>query len=251
MFKEIETELMSIISTDPIEKIAHLITKDIAKTVELVYGINTERVEKVYTEEFDKDLCRATIVYHNDQDNADIGEDTCMINGKIYRMIFVPYSMIDVNNANAILLSKSIIKYITCRVELIMNKCEQLTLYSHNNKMLHIIAQSVPVITCAVMRNIFNGTALSKLIYMSLCDIMDSYKTNSSEIGINSILNLFDEGLGVTELLDNGLICAIPHDDVKYPGIWGIEEETKPDTDEIKLVNNNEEISEEEKPTEE
>ena len=83
-----------------------------------------------------------------------------------------------------------------------------------------IIIQAVPVITCAVMRKLYAGPTLAKVIYMSLTELIPMYKNTYTEEGINSVLDLFDEGLGISELLDSGFICSIPVDDKKYPGIW-------------------------------
>lgn len=225
MFKEIETEIMSMVSTNPIEKIAHMVNTDIAKVVELMYDIDCSNIEKVYTEDLKNELMRATVIYRSNTEDLRIGSDICMVNGKICSIILIPYEIFNIDTTNAGTLCESIIEYISLRVNLIMNKCEQLSINLFTTKIHSILIQAIPVLTCAIMKKLFNGPSLSEVVYISLCNIMDSYKTVSSKEGINSILNLFDEGLTVTELLDNGLICSISKSDKKYPGIWGKEED--------------------------
>ena len=65
MFKEIENELMSIINEDPIERIAHIPNKAIAKTMDLIYNVKFEDIERVYTESLSK-LIRMTVIYYMD-----------------------------------------------------------------------------------------------------------------------------------------------------------------------------------------
>lgn len=229
MFKEIQTELMSIISTEPIEKIAHMPSKDIAKTMEIIYNINFESIEKVYTEEIDNNTARLVVVYRS-KGVKSIAEDLCTINGKVYHITLIPYDIINAD-ADALTLCKTIIKYAAIRVSLIIDKYSSLTAQIKDNTLDLITLQSIPIITCAVMREIYNGPTLSNAIYLALTEIVSTYKTVSSEQGINTILNLFDEGLGVDELLDSGFICSIPVDDQKYPGIWGTIKEKPEQTD--------------------
>lgn len=220
MFKEIETELMSIISKEAIDKITHLPSKEIAKAMELIFNINFNDIEKTYSESIDDNMVRTVVVYRNKTDKKDINQDLCMINGKIHHITLIPNDLIDVNDANAVVLCKSIIRYVSIRIALLMDLNKNISKQVFNNTLDLIFLQSIPIITCSVMKNIFDGPSLHKVIYMGLCEEINTYKKVSSETGINTILNLFDEGLGIDELLDNGFICAIPINDEKYPGIW-------------------------------
>lgn len=219
MFKEFETELLSIISPDPIEKISHMPTKGIAKTLDLVYNIKFDTLEKIYTESIDK-MIRAVVVYNDKSEEKTIDQDICLINGKIYHITFIPSYLLNTDDNNAITMCRSIIKYISIRLGITINEYSQISSKVKNNIFDLVTLQCIPVITASVMRKIYSGPTLSKVIYMTLCDIISAYKKVLSEEGINSILNLFDEGLGVEELIDNSLICAIPCDDKDYPGIW-------------------------------
>lgn len=216
MFKEIETEFLSILSDDTIEKIAHMPTKEIAKTMELIYDIKFVDIERVYSENLDK-ITRMVIVYNSEKEKK-ITHDMCPIKGKVHEITFIPSSILDKGENNAIALSKAIINYIGIRVGLISSIYENFT--TGTCLLNKVYAQAVPVITCAIMRKLYGGPSLSKVIYMSLTEMLDGYKELYSEEGINSVLNLFDEGLGISELLDSGFICSIKPDDKKYPGIW-------------------------------
>ena len=218
MFNEIESELMSILSDDPIERIVHAPTIDIAKTMELLFKINYSDIKRVYTEE-NGSINRMTVI-HNSKNSDSVDHDLCPINGKVYHITFFPSSLLNKDENNAISLSRAIISYVSCRVELIMDTYRELIKRVDDNLLKLIIIQATPVITCAVMRKLYAGPTLSKVIYMSLTELINVYKNIYTEEGINSILNLFDEGLGTSELLDSGFICSIPVDDKKYPGIW-------------------------------
>lgn len=227
MFKEIENELMSIISDDPIEKIAHMPSKEIAKTMDLIYNIKFEEIERVYTEPMGK-LTRMVIIYKSEADDKNIiGHDLCPINGKIYHITLFPSYLLNKDEGNAITLSRAVIKYVSIRISLLMDQYENIISNVKDNILDLVILQSIPVITCAVMRQIYSGPSLSKVIYMSLSDMIPVYKKVYSEEGVNSILNLFDEGLGVSELIDSGFICSIAYNDLNYPGIWSKPEENK------------------------
>ena len=217
MFKEIENELMSIFSDNPIEKIAHTPTKEIAKTMDLIYKIKFEDIERVYTEPMG-DIIRMTVLYHSKSNEIRAFKDMIPINGKVYFITFLPSQLLDKNENNAITLSKAIISYIGKRITLLSNAYD---LYTKQGTLSAIMVQAIPVITCAVIRQIYSGPSLPKIIYNSLIEEIDTYKNIYSEEGINSVLDLFDEDLGVSELLDSGFICAIESDDKKYPGIWG------------------------------
>ena len=218
MFKEIETELLSIISDDTIEQIAHMPTKEIAKTMELLYNIKFEDIKRVYKQPID-DITIMTIVY-DANGKTSIDHDLCPINGKLYHITLFPESLLNKDENNAVMLSRAIITYTSCRVGLVINKYSNFMKYVEDNSLFLIALQAIPVITCGIMRRIYSGPTLSKLIYMSLCELMDMYKTQYTEQGIDSVLSLFDEGLGVSELLDSGFICSIKVNDSKYPGIW-------------------------------
>ena len=218
MFKEIENELLSIINDDPIEKIAHMPTKDIAKTMDLIYKIKFEDIRRVYTSNI-ADINTITVIYHND-DKLEVDHDICMINGKVHYILFFPEVILNKNENNAIIFTKAIIAYISCKTSIIFDIYDCMIRSIKENTLRLTIIQSIPVITCAIMRKIYSGPTLSKLIYMSLCDSINTYKSLYTEEGIDTILNLFDEGLGVDELLDNSFICSIRPDDKNYPGIW-------------------------------
>lgn len=217
MFKEIENELLSIISDDTIEKIAHMPTKEIAKTMELLYKVEFENIQRVYTEDMGR-IIRMTVM-HNDSDKPTIDCDLCPINGKIYHITFLPVSLLNKSTDNAVNFSRALITYISSRVGLIAELNKDLIQYVDDNLLHFTLLQAIPVLTCDILRKIYSGPTLSKLIYMSLTELMSLYKTLYTEEGVDTILSLFDEGLGVTELLDNGFICSIKNNE-KYPGIW-------------------------------
>lgn len=227
MFKEIETELLSIMNEDPIEKIVHTPTVEIAKTMELIYNIKFEDIQRVYTENMDN-IIRMVVVHKSD--NNKIKEPSlCPINGKIYHITFFPSGILDKSENNAINLTKAVIKYVSLRIALLMDKYDYITNKIKDDKLSLVFYQSIPVITCAIIRKVYSGQNVPKIVYMSLCDLFTSYKESYSEEGINTIFNILDESLGVTELLDSGFICAIKNDDKNYPGIWKclIKEEEK------------------------
>lgn len=234
MFAEIKNEFMSMISTELIEKISRMPSNEIAKCVELIYDIETENIEKVYTDSMG-DFNRLTVVYKEDR-YMTMTSDVCMINRKVYHITLVPSCLLSINDENAINVSKTVINYVSRRVGLIIQKYDRITKAISNNTFDLITLQAIPVITCAIMREIYSGQGLDKVIYLSLCNLIPMYKETSSEEGINSILNLFDEGLGINELIDSGFICSILPDDNKYPGIWGnkkdeVKEEDKKEED--------------------
>lgn len=218
MFKEIENELMSIMREDPIEKITHAPSLEIAKTMELLYNIKFDSIQRTYTENMGS-LNRLVVIYKSD-DNKIIEPDLCPINGKLYHITFFPSGILDKSENNAINLTKAVVKYVSLRVSLLMEHYNQMTNKVKDNLLSLIFLQAIPVITCAVIRNIYSGQNIPKIVYMCLCDLIKAYKDSYSETGINTIFNILDEGLGVDELLDNGFICAIKVDDKNYPGIW-------------------------------
>ena len=219
MFKEIEKELLSIISDEPIDIIANKPSLAIAKTMELIYKIKFEDIKRAYETNIGN-VVNLTIIY--DTKVKSIGFDLCPINGKLYHIIFVPESILSKDENNVVMLSRAIITYISCRVALIMDQYENiLKRADEDNVFYSVMLQAMPVITCAIMRKIFSGPSLPKVIYMSLKDLMDTYKTLYTEEGVETILDLMnEEGLTVEMLLDNGFIYSIKDND-KYPGIWG------------------------------
>lgn len=219
MFKEIETELLSIVSDEPIEKIAHMPTNEIAKTMELLYHIKFEDIKRVYTNNMG-DITSMTVIY-DVNGKTSIDHDLCPINGKVYHITFFPESLLNKDENNAITLSRAIITYVSCRIALIVDKYSSIMKQVEDNLLYLVALQSIPVIVCSVMRRLYSGPTLSKLIYMSLCELMETYKNLYTEEGVNTVLNLFDEGLGVSELLDSGFICSIEPNNSRYPGIWG------------------------------
>lgn len=218
MFKEIENELLSILSDETYEKIAHMPTIEIAKTMELIFKIKFEDIQRVYTESMINNITRMTIVHNSNKVNK-VASDICPINGKIYYITLIPASALNKSESNAIELSRTIISYVSNRVILLTDLYKNI-LEGSNTFLYKTILQCIPIITCSVLRKLYSGPTLSKLIYMSLTELLNTYKNLYTEEGINTILDLFDEGLTVTELLDGGFICSIDPDDPKYPGIW-------------------------------
>lgn len=215
MFKEIEDELLSFLKNDTITKIAHMPTMDIAKTMDLLYNIKFDNIQRVYT---DNVAGRMTVLV--DTNSINIVRDVCPINGKPYHIAFIPLSLLNTDENNAIALSNAVTSYICDRVLILMDEYKDMLDNSKSNNTLYLtFVQSIPVLTCSVLRKIYSGPTLAKLIYMAITGI-NTYKNLYTEEGINSLLDLFDEGLGVTELLDNGFICSIKNDDKKYPGLW-------------------------------
>lgn len=225
MFKEIESELMSIMSDSAIDKIAHTPSIEIAKTMDLLYNIKFEDIERVYTENMNN-LIRMVVV-HKSENNKVLEPDLCPINGKLYHITFFPSGLLDKSENNAIRLTQAIVKYVSLRVSLLMDQTENLTKKIGNSILSLVYFQAIPVITCAVIRQIYSGVNIPKIVYMASSELLPSYKTLYTEEGINSLFNLLDEGLGVNELLDSGFICTIKPDDKNYPGIWKMTEEKK------------------------
>lgn len=230
MFKEIETELLSIMSDDPIDKIAHTPSIEIAKTMELLYNIKFEHIQRVYTENMGK-LIRMVVVYQS-EDNKIIEPDLCPINGKLYHITFFPSALLDKSENNAITLTRAVIDYISLRLTLIIDYYKEITRKTSYNLFSIIQFQAIPIITCAVIKKLYAGPNVPKIVYMTLTDTLGVYKKSYLEEGINSIFNILDEGLGVTELLDSGFICTIKRGDKNYPGIWGEEPEDDDSCDE-------------------
>lgn len=223
MFKEIETELMSIISADPIEKIAHAPTMEIAKTMELIYNIKFEDIKKVYTEALHNNTHRMSVVINSSKNK--ITKDICLINGKLYHIFFIPEKLINVDENNAIDFTNSVIDYISYRVALLAQIYGNTDTYNSFTKVIYV---SIPIITCAIIRQIYSGASVPKIIHETLSKKHQVYCDYN--IGIDSVLNLFDEGLSVEDLLDNAFICAIKDNDKKYPGIW---DRSDPDDEEV------------------
>lgn len=220
MFKEIETELMSIMSENPIDKIAHAPSMEIAKTMDLLYNIKFEDIERVYTENMGSFI--RMVVVHKSENDKTIEPDLCPINGKIYHITFFPSGLLDKSENNAITLTKAVIKYVSLRVSLLMDHYQRLTDSVRNELLSTVFFQAIPVITSSVIRQIYAGPNIPKIIYMALLELIPTYKIMYSEEGINSIFNIFDEGLGISELLDSGFICTIKAEDKNYPGIWTV-----------------------------
>lgn len=212
MFKEIETQLLSIISDESIEKIIHRPSNEIAKSMELLYDIKFDDIERTYKEEHD---CYnlITVVYTAEKDNITIG--SCYINGKMNIFIFFPKHLLNKSESNAVTFMKSIKRYVDIRIKIITDEYENLYKINPESMAVATLFQAVTILTCSIIRKVYSGASLAKTIYNSI-EVQKYY----TEEGISSILNLFDEGLGVEELLDNSFICAIQKDNKKYPGIW-------------------------------
>ena len=225
MFQEIKTELMSMISKEPIERVTHMPSIEVAKCMELIFNIKTENIEKVYTEDMG-DFVRLTVVYsgYENENSTNITSDMSMIGGKVHHIIFVPSQLLNIEDGNAVEVSRAVIKYISLRVGIIIMKYDYMSKLINDNTFDLITFQSIPVIASEVMRELYSGQGLSTVIHMSLGELIPMYKSMSEE-GINSILNLLDEGLTSNELIDSGFICSIVPDDKKYPGIWAVDDE--------------------------
>lgn len=222
MFKEIERELLSIISDERFELVASRPDATVGKTLEMIYDIKYEDQKRAYKTDVGN-LTNLTIVY-DAKDRKSIDFDLCPINGKVHHIIFFPESLLNKSEENAIMLTRAVITYISCRIALIMDEYERVIkrVDDDDNKLYLTILQAMPIITCSIMRRIYSGPSLPKIIYMSLTELIDTYKTLYTEEGIETILDLLiEEGLTVELLLDNGFICAIKYNNPKYPGIWG------------------------------
>lgn len=220
MFKEIEKELLSIISDEPIDRIANRPDHNIAKSMELLFNIKFEDIKRTYITGIG-DISNLTVVY-DAKDKKHITNDICPIYGKLYHIIFLPESLLSKNENNAIQLTRTIVTYVSSRISLLMDQYESIIKRANDNNVLYrTFLQAIPIITCSIMRRIYSGPTLPKLIYMSLTEFISTYKTLYTEEGVETILELFEEGLGIEDLLDNGFICSIKPDNSKYPGIWG------------------------------
>ena len=220
MFKEIESELMSIISENSIDRISHMPSIEIAKTMDLLYNIKFEDIERVYTENMNNFI--RMVVVHKSENDKTIEPDLCPINGKIYHITFFPSGLLDKSENNAITLTQAVIKYISLRISLLMDQYDNLTNTVKNDLLSMVFFQAIPVITCSVIRQLYAGPNIPKIVYMTLSELIPTYKALYSEEGINSIFNILDENLGISELLDSGFICTIRSDDKNYPGIWTV-----------------------------
>lgn len=226
MFKEIESDLLSMISPEPIERVAHMPNKEIAKTLEMIYGIKFEDIQRVYTRQT-SDGTRITVIC--DCEDKDAFNDRVFINGTDCQLVIIPAKALDTGEANANRFTETILLYIS---RLLLE-----SMYAYSDSTRTTTAENtymiaIPVLACAITRKVYSGYALSKLIYSSLLKVLPPYENVTTEEGISSILDLFDEGLGVTELLDNSFICAIKPDDSKYPGIWAVYQQDKDEEEE-------------------
>ena len=215
MFKEIADELKSILSDDPIEKIAHIPTKELAKTLELLLKINFEDVERVYNEKC-SNFIRHVVIYKSDEDK--ITRDICMVNGTIRNIICIPTKVLSTSENNAISLCKSIVTYTFLKIDSIID--EYNGIMNGHSVVTATTTLAIPVIVCDVMRKLYSGASLPTIIYNSLIERLSHYKEAITVEGIQSILDLLDEDLTIEMLLDNSFIYAVK-DDPKYPGIWG------------------------------
>lgn len=217
MFKEISSELMSIVSNDPIEKIAHMPSKEIAKTLELLFNVKFENVERIYTDRM-TNCTRYVVVYKSDE--IKFAHDTCWVNGVSSHITVIPSNAISITDNNAKTICKTIIKYISTRIYLL--SCLN-PLVNENTIANKICLISIPVITCDIMKKLYGGAALPTIIYNELIETLPAFKKTMTVEGIESILELLDE-LTIDILLDNSFIYSIKDSD-KYPGIWSVKKE--------------------------
>lgn len=214
MFKEIAEELMSILSDDPIQKIAHMPNKELAKTLELLFDIKFEDIERIYNTKFDNYIIHTVLYRGNDK----IESNKCFAHGLVRNIICIPISVLDKNENNAITICKAINVYTSLRVSSILTKYDQMI--GANSIANETCELAIPVITTYIMKKLYGGAALPTIIYNSLVDTIPAYAKKISVTGIESIMNLLDEDLSIELLLDNSFICAIKKDANKYPGIW-------------------------------
>ena len=217
MYKKIESELISILSDEYVEKIAHMPSRDIEKVMNLIFDIKFEDIERVYSEENDH-YRKIIIIYKCDNKNDGCDCDYCMINGKMCHITFIPSYLLDKSENNVKQLIRFVCKYIAINTSLILRNRSLLP--ATDSTLDFIDTQSIPVLTCAIIRRFYSGASLSDCIYSVISEAIPLYKHIYSERGIDSLLDLFDDGLTVEELLDNSFICAIKPNDKKYPGIW-------------------------------
>ena len=219
MFKEISTELLSILSDDSIEKIAHMPTNELAKTLELLFDVDFSNVERIYSEQCNN-YTRHTVVYKSDKNI--IQTNTCLVNGTVRHIICMPSSALNKNESNAIIVCKAIIKYISLRIYLISSDYKDT--FEKNTIADKTCMLSIPVIACDAMRKLYSGASLPTIIYNTLIECLPIYKNIISLEGIESVFDLFDEGLSIETLLDYSFIYAVK-DDPKYPGILEVKKE--------------------------
>lgn len=235
MYKKIESELLSILSEEYVEKIAHMPSKykEIEKMMDLIYHIKFEDIERVYSEE--NDNYRRLVIIHNGDENEQCNCDFCVFKGKMCHITFIPSHLLDKSENNVKRMIEFVCKYIAIQTQLILRKRSSF-LPDSCSTLDYVDIQSIPVLTCAIIRKLYSGASLSTYIYSVLSNNISMYKQLYTEKGIDSLLDLFDDGLTVEELLDNSFICAIDANDKKYPGIWNLnppnEEEEKVEKEE-------------------
>lgn len=222
MFKEIESELMSILSEEYVEKVAHMPTKDVEKVMDLIYQLDLKDITRMYSED-NSNYRRIVVIYNGDEEAENCDYDCSVINGKLCHITFVPSHLLDKSEKNALTLMKFIVKYLSIRTSLLIRNRNTIV-YTNSDHTIDLLDfQAIPVIACAVLRKIYSGVSLATHIYNTIAKCIPTYAELYCERGVESILDLFDAGMTVEELLDNSLICAISPDDKNYPNIWDIE----------------------------
>lgn len=225
MFKEIKAEFMSFLKDDVIEKIAHAVTPNIAKPMELIFGIKYQDIDRIYLSDLGK-VNKLVVLYDCHDDKHQIEYDTVPIDGKIHIVILIPTYLLNKDESNAINFTNAVVRYVSLNTLLISIQYEA---YSRDIKTTldMVLLQSTQVISASIIKEVYSGYNLSKLIYDAVINFIGLFKDKYTETGIKSILSLFDEGLDIEQLLDNGYICCIKPDDENYPGIWFNSQETK------------------------
>lgn len=226
MFKEIENEFLSIASNDAMERVTHMPSKTIAKTLDLIYNIKFDDVERVYTEKIpNSGIDRVCVIYKNEDDKKLVGTDLVTIDGKVCHLTLIPTNVLNLGEHNAISLSKAVVTYVSSRINILQSNYESMMNLVPNNILILIFMQSIPILTTSIMKKFYEGPMLPKVVYMTLCELLPVYKKLYSERGIETIIDILNEDVGVDKLLDDGVICSIPAHDKKYPGIWSNDDE--------------------------
>jgi hypothetical protein len=212
MFTEIENELLHIISEDPKEKVAYFPNnKAICKLVEALCEINSEDVERMYITGPDNTLNvgNITLIVRG---NEDTFFNTLVVNGVPYKVIIIYTARLNKEESSAEKICDVISNYTGIRITTLLEK--YVTRY--DSTINQLMSKGLPVIVCSIMRKLYQGELLPKIVSKSL----QEFGGIISEECITSIFKLLDDGFTVFDLLDNSLICSIHADDKNYPGIW-------------------------------
>lgn len=218
MFKEYEKIVLSVLSDDNIERVANMPKKDgnIEKISELIYDINFNNIERIYNYNTLSAKRYLIIVYNTEDTDKQISFDSIMMQGLDYICILIPSNVLNKSESNANILCRTIIKMIYSFV--FVDKTVNSTKLLEIDNLAMTYYQAIPVLACSIFRKFYSGASVSHIIYEELVSTITEYK-DYKEQGIETILDIMDEGIKVEQLLDNSFICAFKDHD-KYPGIW-------------------------------